>query len=136
MSEAIAEKQTGSNTRENVEAYFNSHDVKYLSEDAVFINMNTGEKTPGREAIGNMLHFMYHIAFDARAEITHTIIAENNAVLEARFRGKHIGEINGVPATNKEVDIPLCVTYDLEDGLIKTGRIYMLESVMQQQLQG
>ncbi len=134
MSEAIAEKKLNSKTRENVEAYFNSHDVKFITEDAVFINMNTGEKTVGKQAIGDMLHFMYHIAFDAKAEIINTIITEDHAVLEARFKGKHIGEVNGVKPTHNNMDVPLCVVYDLKDNLIKTARIYMLESVMQQQM--
>jgi hypothetical protein len=38
-------------------------------------------------------------------------------------------------ATGKQVNVPLCVTYDLnEDGLIQNGRIYMLTDVMMQQL--
>jgi predicted ester cyclase len=134
MSQAILEKDVVSSTKENIENYFNTHDVKYVAEDAVFINMNSGEETHGREAIGQMIHFMYHVAFDAKAKITNTIITADKAVLEATFVGKHIGEIAGIAATNKQVSVPLCVTYDLENGFIKTGRIYMLESVMMKQL--
>lgn len=119
-----------------IEKYFETHDSKYLAEDVVFVNMETNEITVGREAVGNMLHFIYHVAFDAHAEITNTLITENNAVLEANFVGKHIGEFAGIHATNKQVKVPLCVTYDLENGLIKVARIYMLSSVMMQQLSG
>jgi predicted ester cyclase len=38
--------------------------------------------------------------------------------------GKHIGEFAGVPATHKDVRIPLCVVYDLDNGMITHGRIY------------
>ena len=118
-----------------IEKYFESHDTKYLAEDTVFINMNSGELTVGREAVGKMLHYIYHLAFDAHAEITNTIVTDDKAVLEANFVGKHIGEFAGVPATGKNVKVPLCVSYDLdENGLIKVARIYMLESVMMQQL--
>ena len=79
---------------------------------------------------------MYHIAFDAKGEIINTIITEDKAVLEASFKGKHIGEFAGLAATNKEVDVPLCVSYDLENGLIKYARIYMLGDVLIRQLQG
>ena len=97
--------------------------------------MNSGELTVGREAVGKMLHYIYHVAFDAHAEITNTIVTDDKAVLEANFVGKHIGEFAGVPATGKNVKVPLCVSYDLdENGLIKVARIYMLESVMIQQL--
>jgi len=114
--------------------YFETHDTKFIAEDAVFINMDSGEKTNGRFAIGEMLQYMYHIAFDAHAEITNTIITDDKAVLEAYFVGKHIGEFAGIQATQKNVKVPLCVTYDLDNDLIKEARIYMSTSVMMQQL--
>ena len=98
--------------RQNVNAYFQTHDAKYLTEDAEFTDLTTGQVTKGREAIGQMLHHIYHVAFDARAEISNTIITENRAVLEATFTGKHIGEFAGVAATGKNVRVPLCVVYD------------------------
>lgn len=122
--------------KKNMEAYFNSHDVQYVADDAVFINMGSGERTEGREAIGQMLHYIYHIAFDAKAEFTNSIITENKAMVEGMFTGKHIGEFAGMPATNKMVSVPLCVTYILEKGLVKEAKIYMLGDVMMQQLQG
>ena len=120
--------------KETIQNYFETHDTSYLTEDAVFIDMATQQLTVGREAVGQMLHHIYHVAFDAHAEITNTIITENKAILEANFIGKHIGEFAGVPATQKEVNVPLCVVYDLENGLIKIARIYLMATVMMQQL--
>jgi predicted ester cyclase len=81
-----------------------------------------------------MLQYFYHIAFDARAEIKNKIITEKKAVLEADFVGKHIGEFAGIPPTNKEVNVPLCIVYDLENGLVKQARVYMLMDIMMKQL--
>jgi steroid delta-isomerase-like uncharacterized protein len=117
-----------------IEHYFETHDAKYLAEDTVFIDMSMNELTIGREAVGKMLHYMYHEAFDAHAEITNTIICDDNAILEANFIGRHIGEFAGVPATNKSVNVPLCVVYDLENELIKVARVYLLSSVLMQQI--
>lgn len=125
-----------SHSRQNMEAYFNTHDVQYVADDAVFINMSSGERTEGREAIKQLLHLMYHQAFDAVAEVKNFIITEDKALLEARFKGTHIGEIAGMPATNKKVDVPLSVAYNLEGGLIKEARVYMLMDVMMKQLSG
>jgi len=127
---------TVSKTQSNVEAYIQTHDVQYLAEDAVFIDLTTGEETRGREAIAGMLYYIYHVAFDAKATIKNQVITHNKAIIEADFKGRHIGEFAGIPPTNKEVNVPLCVSYDIEDGLIKTARIYMLASVLVQQLQG
>ena len=122
--------------RENVNAYFQTHDTKYLTDDVEFTDLTTGQVTKGREAVGQMLHHIYHEAFDAHAEIINTIVTGDKAVLEATFTGKHIGEFAGVAATGKEVKVPLCVVYDLSGDKIKRARIYLLASVLFQQLNG
>jgi steroid delta-isomerase-like uncharacterized protein len=134
MEEMILEKDALSIAKENFENFLATHDVKYIAEDVVYKNMSTGEVYNSKEEVGAMLNFMYHVAFDAKAEITNTIITEKKAMFEGNFKGQHIGEIAGVPTTNKEVNIPLCVCYDLEDGLIKKARIYFLGEVMVKQL--
>jgi len=121
-------------TKRNIEAFFATHDVQYVAEDVVYTSQNTGEKTVGREAVAQMLHYIYHVAFDARPEIINTVITEDHALLELNINGKHIGEFAGIAPTNKEVSIPTCVCYDLEDGLIKRARIYMLADVLMKQL--
>jgi predicted ester cyclase len=134
MEEVTMQKEALIQTRQNVLDYFKTHDLKYIAEDAVFRNLSTGEVYTGREEIGGMLHFMYHVAFDAKAETVNYVIEEDKAVVEAYFKGRHIGEIAGLKATNKEIDVPLCVSYDLKDGLIKQARIYMLAEVLMNQL--
>lgn len=121
---------------QNVESYFKTHDVAFLTEDALFKNMSTGEEISGRKAIGEMLNYTYHIAFDAKAVIISSIITESQALLEATFTGKHIGEFAGVKATGATVNVPLCVSYDLnENGFIKEARIYMLTDVLKSQIE-
>jgi len=134
MEEMILEKDILSISKKNVEAYLVSHDVKYVAGDAVFKHLGTGDEYKGREEIAGMLHYMYHVAFDATAEVTNKIITEDKAMFEGFFRGRHIGEFAGLQPTNKEVNVPICVSYDLEDGLIKKGRIYMLGDVLMKQL--
>jgi predicted ester cyclase len=38
--------------------------------------------------------------------------------------GTHLGEFAGVPATGRQVRVPLAVAYDLEAGRITRGRVY------------
>ncbi len=120
---------------ENVEAFIKTHDVIYVAENAVFKNMSTGEEIIGRNAIAVLLNYLYHVAFEAKAIVNNIVITKDHALLEATFSGKHIGEFAGIAATGNQVNVPLCVTYDLnEDGLIQYGRIYMLTDVMMHQL--
>jgi len=121
-------------TQRNMQTYMQTHDVQYVAEDAVFRNMATGEVHKGRAEIGAMLHYIYHVAFEATAETTNQIITEDKAVLEGFFKGRHIGEFAGMPPTNKEVSVPLCVIYDMEGGFINEARIYMPVNILMQQL--
>ena len=122
--------------QKNMRDYLRSHDARYVTDDAVFINKSTGERIEGREAIGKMLQFFYHIAFDAHAETTNVLVTEDRALAEGLFIGKHIGEFAGIPATNRDVRVPLCVSYDLKDDKIQQARVYLLSDVLMQQLNG
>lgn len=113
-------------TREVMERYIKSEhaDVTDMAEDVVFTIMATGQEHRTPEGVLQMLNYFYHIAFDAAAETTNVIVADGQCCLEANFRGKHTGEFAGVPATGKEVNVPLSVVYDLEDDKIKRARVY------------
>ena len=113
-------------TRETIRCYIDSEhsDVSMMAKDVVFTIMATGQEHHGPEAVLGMLTYFYHIAFDATA-ITHvTLFGENNAMVEGDFVGKHIGEFAGIPATGKDVNVPICVVYDVENDQIKRGRVY------------
>ena len=123
-------------TREVVTKYLNSQhsDVSMMAADVVFTNMATGQEHHGPEGVLELLNYFYRIAFDADAEVENTIFADGQAVLEATFVGKHIGEFAGISATNNQVRVPLCVVYDLQNDQIKRGRVYFEMPVLLQQL--
>jgi predicted ester cyclase len=131
-SEKTEQKSSGN---AKMEEYFKGHNMEAVAEDAVFINMATGDSTKGRKAIGEMLHYLYSVAFDAKADVKHTMITEKTAMLEATFTGKQIGDFAGIAASGKQVNVPLCVIYDLNnEGMIQQARFYLLNDVMMQQL--
>jgi steroid delta-isomerase-like uncharacterized protein len=123
-------------TRAALQRYIDSQhaDLSMMAEDVVFTHMATGDEHHGIEAVRGMLDYVYHQAFDAHAETRNLICAEDHAVLEGLFVGKHIGEFAGIPATGREVRVPICVVYDLADGLIRRGRVYFEIPVLMQQL--
>ena len=123
-------------TRDAVERYLNSAhtDLSMMADDVVFTTMATGDEHRGVEGVKRMLRYVYHEAFEAKAETRNRIYAENNAVLEGHFVGKHIGTFAGIEATGRQVRVPLCVVYDLQDGRIVRGRVYLEVPVMMQQL--
>jgi steroid delta-isomerase-like uncharacterized protein len=123
-------------TREVMTRYWNSdhRDVSMMAKDVVFTHMATGQEHRGPDAVLAMLNYMYRQAFDATAEIHTRLCGESQAVLEADFVGRHIGEFAGIPATGRSVRVPLCVVYDLEGDHIKRGRVYLEMPVLMRQL--
>jgi steroid delta-isomerase-like uncharacterized protein len=95
-----------------------------MAPDVVFTVMATGQEFHGPDAVAGMLEFFYHGAFEATAEEMNLVIGEGEAVGEWSFIGRHVGEFAGVPATGKEVRVPLAVAYDLADGRVTQARIY------------
>lgn len=123
-------------TRQVLKKYVGSDhsDTSMMAEDAVFVIMATGEQHRGREAVAGMLDHFYRTAFDATAKMRLMLYGDDSAMFEGHFVGRHIGDFAGIPATGKEVCVPLCVVYDLEDDRIKHGRVYLEMPVLFQQL--
>jgi predicted ester cyclase len=121
--------------KKNMLAYLETHDPRYIAEDAIYINTSSGERAVGREAIKKMLDFYYRVAFNAYPKITNRIVTGTKAMVEGFFIGKHIGEFWGVSPTGKAVTVPFCVSYTLNDGLIKEARIFLSGDMLLSQLQ-
>ena len=113
-------------TRKVIEAYFaaDHEDTSMMADDIVFTDMASGVESRTPEGVVGMLNWFYHVAFEATAETSNMIFADGHAVWEGTVSGKHIGEFAGIPATNKEFRVPICVSYDVEDDKLKRGRIY------------
>ena len=50
--------------------------------------------------------------------VDETTAEDNRLVIYGRFKGKHLGELNGIPPTHKRVEVPLAVGYKIEDNKI------------------
>jgi hypothetical protein len=127
---------TTEQTRQVLEAYWKNHDPRYVAEDAVFIMLPTGEEIKGRAAIAKHLEEFYTGSLTAHAEVLNSIFSDNKGLLEAVVVGKHTGIFAGIPATGRDVKVPIAVSYDLENGLVKRARIYMMVNVLLDQING
>lgn len=123
-------------TQQVMMRYFNADhgDVSMMAPDVVFRIMATGQEHRGPEGVMQMLQYFYHVAFNATAETRNMIVSDGKAVWEGDLVGKHIGEFMGIPATMKDVRVPLCVVYDVVDGRIAEGRVYFEAPALMAQL--
>ncbi len=113
-------------TRLVMDRYFQAEhgDTSMMADDVVFTVMATGEEYHGPQAVLGMLNYFYHTAFQATAETRNIVITDGQAACEWDFVGKHVGEFAGIPATGKQVNVPLAVFYDLVGDKITRGRVY------------
>ena len=123
-------------TKRVMRKYWDSQhsDTSMMADDVVFTMMANGEETHTPQGVQGMLNYFDHVAFDATAEVTNEIIADGKAMVEGYVVGKHIGEFAGIPATGKEIRVPICVVYDVEEEHIKRARIYFEIPVLLAQL--
>jgi predicted ester cyclase len=121
-------------TKEIVDSYIKDHNADAVAEDGVYILMATGEEVNGRENIGYTLQYFYQQAFDATFEPNNIIYGDGHAFVEGNFVGKHIGEFVGIPATGKDVRVPMCISYDVGEEKIEKARVYFLMASLTRQL--
>lgn len=125
-------------TRATMTRYFNAEhgDTSTLAQDVVFVRMASGEETRGPQAVMAMIHHQYHVAFEADMDVRVSLFGDQQAMIEGDFVGRHIGEFTGVPPTGKEVRVPLCVVYFLQDDRIQRAHVYFETAALLRQLAG
>ena len=85
-----------------------------------------GKELPGGPDTGVAVAKSYAAALpDGRAEVRSTFVHGNTAICEFRVRGTHQGELMGVSASNKPVDITVCNIIELRDGQVYQEREYV-----------
>lgn len=63
------------------------------------------------------------------------MIAEGNkVVVRARLKGRHEGELNGIPPTYKEVNFPFVISYEIENDKIVHHWLIADQAAMMEQL--
>lgn len=59
---------------------------------------------------------------------------ENRIVVRGRFKGKHEGELNGIPPTHKEVFFPFVIGYEIENNKIISHWLIADQTKLMEQL--
>ena len=85
-------------------------------------------------------HLIEHIeffdtVFPAYELYADEMLAEGNrVVVKARAKGRHEGELNGIPPTYKNVDFPFSIGYEIENNKIISHWLIADQMVLMEQL--
>jgi steroid delta-isomerase-like uncharacterized protein len=120
---------TPENIHQLFKAAFNAKDwpayKALLHPEYTFMGGDGQLKTGGPE-LGLGIAQMYGNAFpDAKLELLTLTTAPNMACVEMRATGTQTGELMGVPASGKAVDLRVVNIVELKDGLIYREREYI-----------
>lgn len=119
--------EDSSGMRRKLWDYWSGHgSADVIAEDAVFHELASKRDYRGKAEIGEMFHWFYEVALDAHSVPRKLILDEEEdaVAIAGRVIGRHTGEFAGVPATGKEINVHMCVTYALRDGQIREAWIY------------
>jgi predicted ester cyclase len=90
----------------------------YFTNDVSWTTIGGSQELHGRGPVRDFLIWMHTQAFNARPKIKTLVVGDGQAALEADFVGTHTGEVLGMPASGKSVQVPYCVVYDLQHNRI------------------
>ena len=124
-------------TRRVVEHYLaNRHEMAdCLHEGCVFQNMSSGQTFVGKEAVMQMLHETYDVAFpDGHVGINSIFADPERVCVEMTFHGTNKGPIGDASPTFQQVVADLCVVYEVENSQIVGARIYQDTASITRQL--
>lgn len=77
----------------------------------------------------------FDAAFPAYEIFADEITAEaNRVVVRARFKGRHEGELNGIPPTYKNVEFPFAISYEIENNKIINHWLIADQMMLMEQL--
>lgn len=100
-----------------------SHNMERLL--AVFTDDVTYEDKPlartfhGKEELRAFAQSFFDAFPDLKSVITSVVVSGNHAAAEWQFTGTQAGDLSGMPASNKQMDLRGVSIYDFEGGKIK-----------------
>ena len=110
--------------------------ASYFTEDVTVAFMGANRTVRGRDAARTLITAVHQQAFRTAVNVTTVACSDQQAMIEARFLGTHIGEFEGVPATGRSVDVPYAVAYDVRGDSISALRLYLPLDLLMRQIAG
>jgi predicted ester cyclase len=108
--------------------------ARFFTDDVRLTTVGAGPEVRGREAVRTALDQTHNEAFDVQLKLKNMVVGETGAAAEADFVGTHKGEFAGIPATQRRVNVPYSVIYDIDGDKISALRIYMPMHLLFEQL--
>jgi steroid delta-isomerase-like uncharacterized protein len=98
--------------------------LETLCADPIYKIMATSATFKGREQVAQFYIGLFEGVPDATFELINAFVGEEGVVEESILRGIHGGTLFGIPATGREIALPLTIVFPILNGLIMGERLY------------
>jgi steroid delta-isomerase-like uncharacterized protein len=104
------------------------------ADDVIYEDPGIGLLLNGKEQVRGFAQPYFDAFPDLKAVITSTVISGNRGASEWRFSGTQVGDLPGMPAANKRMDVRGASIYRFEGGKIKHKVDYLDWATVMRQL--
>lgn len=125
----IAEQAIAALNARDLDRYITLLDESFVME---------GEMLPGpvrgRAAVRQAIEMRLAAFPDMRVEIEQILTSGDYVILRSRMTGTHKGNLAGIAATNKSINVQSCNIVEIRNGKAIRGRLYADNASMLQQM--
>ena len=108
--------------------------LSVFTDDVTYVDTPLGSTFRGKEELRAFAQSFFNAFPDLKAVITSTVISGDRAASEWIFTGTQTGDLAGMPASNKQMDLRGVSIYEFEGGKIKRKIDYWDMATMLKQL--
>ena len=108
--------------------------LETLYSEPIYKIMATNATFKGRDQVAQFYTGLFDGVPDATFELINAFVGEEGVVEESILRGTHRGLLFGMPATGREIALPLTIVFPILNGEIMGERLYFDLATLARQL--
>ena len=108
--------------------------LETLCSEPIYKIMATNATFKGRDQVAQFYAGLFDGVPDALFELVNAFVGEEGVVEESILRGTQRGSLFGIPATGREIALPLTIVFPILHGQIMGERLYFDLATLARQL--
>ena len=105
-----------------------------LCAEPLYTIMATGQEFRGKAGVALFYNSLFAAVPDATFDLISSFVSADGVMEESVLKGTQVGELFGVPPTNKYFELPLIIVFPIKDGEILGERLYFDMATLIKQL--
>ena len=108
--------------------------LETLCDEPIYKVMATSQTFKGKDEVAGFYRGLFEAVPNANFELVNAFVAEEGVVEESILRGTHRGILFGIPATGREIALPMTIVFPIMNHQILGERLYFDAATLARQL--